>query len=348
MNWSDLPQRTQHLLTVLVRQFVAHGMPVASKTLLEESGLELSSATVRNITAELESFGLLTSRHSSGGKIPTSQAYRLIAQSICQNAAPSAYSRHPWYDLSELLKTIQQTPNMQHWLSALSSMSQCAALFSMSHPVAVIQKIELLGVSEYKVLLILTAPDNSVQHHLLHTHKNYAPNELYECAAFMNEYYAGLSMQQIQAYLHEDVHQLKAHIAELTEKVLSCQLAQPPSATLMVSGESRLLGGDLSENIRTLKQLFEMFEQKTELLQLLNSQTQGIQIFIGHEQEGLPVDNIAMIKASFMPEQSADAAAPQVVGSIALIGPIRMDYYKLIPMMQHSADILKAHIANTA
>ncbi len=336
-----LDKRAQTLLKTLIERYIAEGQPVGSRTLSRHSGLELSPATIRNVMSDLEELGFISSPHTSAGRVPTPRGYRLFVDSLL-TVRPLAEA-----ELSEIEGAIQ--PDQPQRL-----ISQASQLISqLSHFAGVvisprrqqprIRQIEFLNLSEKRILLIIVTENGDVQNRILFPQRAYSPSELTEAANYLNQNCTGLDFAQVRSRIHDELHQLRASMTELMTAALdaSGQAISDTSTHYVISGERNLLEvEDLSSNMNRLRELFALFEQKTTLVQLLDVGTRadGVQIFIGGESGIAQLDECSVVAASY----EVDG---QVVGSVGVIGPTRMAYERMIPIVDITAKLLSSALS---
>jgi heat-inducible transcriptional repressor len=334
-----LDKRAQTLLKTLIERYIVEGQPVGSRTLSRHSGLELSPATIRNVMSDLEEMGFIASPHTSAGRIPTALGYRLFVDTLL-TVKPLARA-----EISELqgsIQTLQPQLAINTASQLLSQLTQFAGVVIVPRrPQTRIRQIEFLTLSDKRVLLILVTMDGDVQNRILHTQRDYSASELTEAANFLNQHYAGLDLEQIRGRLREELSQLRSDMSELmTAAVAAGDDNQQPQYIL--SGERKLLDvEDLSSNINRLRQLFDLFEQKTGLAQLLeiSSRAEGVQVFIGGESGIAPLDECSVVTAPY-------EANGEVVGTLGVIGPTRMAYERVIPIVDITARLLGNALSN--
>lgn len=336
-----LDSRAQTLLKTLIEHYIADGQPVGSRALSKYSNLELSPATIRNVMSDLEEMGFLSSPHTSAGRVPTPLGYRLFVDSLL-TMRPLA-SR----DLSEI-HTAMQPDHPQRVISQASVLlSQLTAfagvVLAPRRQPPRIRQIEFLGLSDKRILLIIVTANGDVQNRILFTQRSYSPAELVTAANYLNQHYAGLDLDQIRSSVTEDLHQLRADMSELMTAALaaSSQAMTETSQQYVLSGEKNLLDvHDLTANMARLRRLFDLFEQKTMLAQLLeiSSHAEGVQVFIGSESGIAPLDECSVVAAPY----EVDG---QVVGTIGVIGPTRMAYERVIPIVDITAKLLSSALS---
>ena len=328
--------RARYLLKSLIERYIIDGQPVGSRVLSRQSGLELSPATIRNVMADLEEMGFITSPHTSAGRVPTAKGYRFFVDSLLV-VKPLDQS-----EISELQDQLQ-ADRPQALVSAaaqlLSSLTQFAGVVATPRRrEPSFRHIEFLRLSERRVLLIIVTPDGDVQNRILHTDRQYTPSQLIEASNFFNDHYAGQPFAAIRGLLADELKQLREDVVGLmTAAVDAGDAALADSRDdLVVSGEKNLLSAsDLSSNMDRLRRLFEVFEQKTSLLHLLDlsQRAHGVHLFIGGESGLAPLDECSVITAPY----EIDG---QVIGTLGVIGPTRMAYERVIPIVDVTARLL--------
>ncbi len=330
----QLDRRAQTLLKTLIERYIAEGQPVGSRALSRFSGLELSPATIRNVMSDLEEMGFIASPHTSAGRVPTPRGYRFFVDTL-MTVRPLDGS-----DASEAAGRIKPD-QPQRVISAaaqvLSKMSQFAGVVLTPRRVSSFRHIEFLRLSETRVLLILVAPDGDVQNRILFTERAYAQPQLIEAANYLNQTFAGQTFETIRARLRDDLQQLKQETSALMQAAVEAgSEAMADEDEVVIAGERNLLENiDLSADMAKLRQLFQLFEQKTGLLQLLDvsSRAQGVQIFIGGESQLVPIDEMTIVTAPYQVDG-------RIVGTLGVIGPTRMAYERVVPIVDITAKLL--------
>jgi heat-inducible transcriptional repressor len=330
-----LNERAQLLLKTLVERYIAEGQPVGSRALSKYSGLDLSPASIRNVMADLEELGFIASPHTSAGRVPTARGYRFFVDTLL-TLKPLAN-----VEISQLEGQLHAQNTQKLVTSAsqlLSDLTHFAGVVITPRRSVGFRHIEFLKLSETRILLILVTPEGDVQNRIIVTEKSYSPSELTEAANILNQNYAGLTFDEIRARIRDELKQLTADMTQLMTAALDAgsQAASESSEEVVISGESNLLDSqDLSSNMVNLRKLFELFDRKTGLLQLLDisSRAQGVQIFIGGESGVEPLDECSVIAAPYQVDG-------QVVGTVGVIGPTRMAYERVIPIVDITARLL--------
>jgi heat-inducible transcriptional repressor len=324
-----LDERARTLLKALVERYIADGQPVGSRTLSRASGLDLSPATIRNVMADLEDLGLIASPHTSAGRIPTARGYRLFvdtmltAQPIDLGAAntPLETQIHP----DQPQRVIANAAQM------LSSLSSFVGVITAPRKVSVFHHIEFLRLSERRVLVILVAPDGDVQNRVIVTAQDYTQSQLIEASNYLTAQYAGLTIEEVRERLKREVDVLRGEIATLMQAAVEtgAEAMQDSQEQVVISGERNLLTvQDFSSDMGSLRKLFDLFEQKTQLMRLLDvsSRAEGVRIYIGGESMVVPFEELSVVSAPY-------EVNGQVVGTLGVIGPTRMAYDRMIQIV---------------
>ncbi len=338
-----LDERAKTLLKTLVERYIADGQPVGSRTLSRASGLELSPATIRNVMADLEELGLIVSPHTSAGRVPTARGYRLFVDTmltarssdaevtLAQLLGESGGNREP-------LQPDQPQRVIAQAASLLSNLSSFVGVVTAPRKSSVFRHIEFLRLGERRVLVILVAPDGDVQNRVIITATDHTQAELIEATNFLNAHYAGLSIDDVRERLKTEVEALSADIAALMRAAVqagSDAMAESEDQ-VVVSGERNLLGvQDLHHDMRSLRDMFDVFEQKTQLMRLLegSSRAEGVRIFIGGESRVVPFEALSVVSAPY-------EVNGQVVGTLGVIGPTRMPYDRMIQIVDITAKLI--------
>jgi heat-inducible transcriptional repressor len=330
-----LDPRAQHLLKTLVERYVAEGQPVGSRVLSRHSGLDLSPATIRNVMADLEEMGLIASPHTSAGRVPTSRGYRFFVDSLM---VVKPLEDDEIHRLEGELSVDRPQQLVSAAASLLSQLTQFAGVVATpKRREAVFRHLEFLRLSERRVLLIIVTPDGDVQNRILHTDRAYSPTQLIEATNFFNQNFAGQSLVSIRERMADELRALREDIAGLMKAAVDAgEGALAEGEALVVTGERNLLNaGDLASNMQRLRRLFDLFEQKTSLLHLLDvsQRAQGVQIYIGGESGIMPLDEMSVVTAPY----EVDG---RIIGTLGVIGPTRMAYERVIPIVDITARLL--------
>jgi len=324
-----LDERAKTLLKALVERYIADGQPVGSRTLSKASGLELSPATIRNVMADLEELGLIASPHTSAGRIPTARGYRLFVDTML-TAQPHQWSDAPRIEPQQL-QPDQPQRVIAHAAQLLSNLSNFVGVVTAPRKASVFRHIEFLRLGERRVLVILVAPDGDVQNRVIITAQDHTQSELIAATNFLNTHYAGLSIDDVRERLKTEVEALSADIALLMRAAVQAgsDAIAESDEQVVVAGERNLLGvQDLHHDMRSLRDMFDVFEQKTQLMRLLegSSRAEGVRIFIGGESLVVPYEELSVVSAPY----EVDG---RVVGTLGVIGPTRMAYNRMIQIV---------------
>jgi len=339
----QLEPRAQTLLKALVERYIADGQPVGSRALSKISGLDLSPATIRNIMADLEEMGYVASPHTSAGRVPTPRGYRLFVDTLL--TVQHLDGQHG-VDAERMRLCVQQPQKLiANAAQMLSSLTQFAGVVQSPRRESVFQQIEFLRLSEKRILLVIVDPRGDVQNRLLLTEVDYTPAQLVQSANYLNQNFAGLTFDEVRARLTGELRQLQENIGGLMQTAVEAgsEAMAEGSEEMVISGERNLLSvADLSSNMSSLRQMFEMFEQKTGLMQLLDvsSRAGGVQIFIGGESNLMPMDEMSVVTAPY-------EVNGKIVGTLGVIGPTRMAYERVIPIVDITAKLLSNALSNS-
>jgi len=318
-----LDERAKLLLKALVERYIADGQPVGSRTLSRASGLELSPATIRNVMSDLEELGLIASPHTSAGRIPTARGYRLFVDTMLtvqrqRLETPSLAPDQPQ-------KVIANAANL------LSSLSQFVGVVMAPRRTSVFRHIEFLRLSERRFLVIIVSPDGDVQNRVIFTQADYTPSQLNEAANYLNANCSGMAIEQVREKLQLEVESLRGEIATLMQAAVQAgsEALTQAQDDVVISGERNLLSvSDFSGDMGHLRRAFDLFEQKTQLMRLLDvsSQAEGVRIYIGGESQIVPFEDLSIVSAPY----EVDGV---VVGTLGVIGPTRMPYDRMIQIV---------------
>src|SRR4051812_40091328 len=318
-----LDDRARTLLKALVERYIADGQPVGSRTLSRASGLDLSPATIRNVMADLEELGLIASPHTSAGRVPTARGYRLFVDTML-TARREDLANTPQLPADQPQRVIA------HAAQLLSNMSQFVGVVMAPRRTSVFRHIEFLRLSERRFLVIIVSPDGDVQNRVVHTTHDYTQTQLIEASNFLNANYAGMAIDQVREKLKGEVEKLRGEIAELMQTAVQASSeAIKEQDEVVISGERNLLAvSDFTHDMGQLRRAFDLFEQKTQLMRLLDisEQAAGVRIFIGGESQVVPIEELSVVSASYRVDG-------QVVGTLGVIGPTRMPYDRMIQIV---------------
>jgi heat-inducible transcriptional repressor len=298
-----MDDRAKALLKTLVELYIAEGTPVGSRTLSRASGLELSPATIRNVMADLEEMGLIVSPHTSSGRVPTARGYRVFVDTMLTARPLDALQAEVSPAAREQLQGAQPGRVITHAAQMLSNLSSFVGVVTAPRKASVFHHIEFMRLGERRVLLILVAPDGDVQNRVIVTAHDHTQSELVEAANFLNTHYAGLTIDAVRERLQQEVETLRSEIAELMRSAVQAgSEAMAESDPVVVSGERNLLAvQDFGHDLGSLRKLFDLFEQKTQLMRLLDvsSRAEGVRIYIGGESGVVPYEALSIVSAPY-------------------------------------------------
>ncbi len=337
-----LDDRARLLLKALVERYIADGQPVGSRTLSKASGLELSPATIRNVMSDLEELGLIVSPHTSAGRIPTALGYRLFVDTMLTTQAD------PFIGSTGLGAQRLAPDQPQKVLSSaahmLSSLSHFVGVVMAPKRSSVFRHIEFLRLSERRLLVIIVSPDGDVQNRVIFTEADYTQSQLLEAANFLNSHYAGMGMEEVRERLKNEVEALRSEIAVLMQTAVQVSSEAIESRDeVVISGERNLLTvSDFSSDMGNLRKLFDLFEQKAQLMKLLDvsSRAEGVRIYIGGESQVIPYQELSVVTAPY----EVDG---RVVGTLGVIGPMRMPYEKMIQIVDITSKLVSTALSHS-
>lgn len=330
-----LDSRAKLLLRALVERYIADGQPVGSRTLSKAPGLDLSPATIRNVMSDLEDLGLIASPHTSAGRVPTAKGYRLFVDTMLTVQRDSlGFSNElsgPAIVADQPQKVIASAAQL------LSSLSHFVGVVMAPKRTSVFRHIEFLGLSDRRVLVIIVAPDGDVQNRVVHTSTPHTQSQLIEASNFLNAHYAGLALEVVRERLRDEVDSLRGEISALMRSAVDAGVqAMESQDEVVICGERNLLSvSDFSNDLGNLRKMFDLFEQKAKLMQLLenSSEADGVRIYIGGESQVMPYHDLSIVSAPY----EVDG---KVVGTLGVIGPQRMPYEKMIQIVDITSKLV--------
>lgn len=343
LHLNAVDERARHFLKVLIERYIRDGEPVGSRTLAREAGLNLSAATIRNVLSDLEEAGYISSPHTSAGRIPTAHGYRIFVDSLLTLQPVPAQEVER---LKERLEVNSGSARLMETASQLlSGLTHMAAVVMMPRRDQVsFRQIEFLPLDPNRILAILVTNEGEVLNRVVETKRRYTASELEQSANFLNHSFAGQHLASVREALvrdlretREDMDRLLSQAMEMAELVLN-ERKEPDDC--VIAGQSNLLDFDELANMERLRRLFNAFNQKQEILHLLDAcmRADGMQIFIGEESGYQQFNGCSLITA---PYEIND----QVVGVLGVIGPTRMAYDRVIPIVDMTAKLLGSALA---
>lgn len=346
-NGQDLDARSRRLLRALISQYLVEGEPVGSRTLSRSSGLDISPATVRNIMSDLEDAGLVSSPHTSAGRIPTPRGLRLFVDSLIE------LQPLPRDELARLKQGLPPGTTTTLGLlgdvsTLLSAMTHFAGVVTIPRHVDLpLRHIDFVPLPDARVLVILVLADNQVQNRVVQLAKPVRDRELTRAANYLNEHFAGLRMDDIRARLLTEMREAGGELNRLLSSTVELTMAsfalQAGQDDVLVSGQTNLMACAELADIRHLRELFDTFQRKSELLQLMEvcARAPGVRLFIGEESGFAALDGCSVVTASY-------GVHGQVLGALGVIGPTRMAYERVIPVVQATAGLLSEALNRVA
>jgi heat-inducible transcriptional repressor len=335
-----LNERAQLLLKALIENYIRDGQPVGSRTLSRDSRLSLSSATIRNVMADLEDLGLVASPHTSAGRVPTDKGYRLFVDTLLklkplQHEEIEDIERRLGSEAASGRSLAQSVSQM------LSNVTHMAGLVTLPNPHYIsLSQIEFIALSENRALAIMVMSNREVENRVVQLERHYSAEELRRAANYLNEAFSGRSLPDVRALLLRQLQETREHMDQLMKDAI--QMAQQvfkshseERVEYVIAGETNLMGFAELSNVDRLRRLFEAFNEKHDILRLLDNclRAEGIQIFIGQESGYRILDDISVVTAPYMLDN-------KIVGVLGIIGPTRMAYERVIPIVDITAKLL--------
>ena len=325
-----LDDRAKLLLKALVERYISDGQPVGSRTLSKASGLDLSPATIRNVMADLEELGLIASPHTSAGRIPTTRGYRLFVDTMLTVQRDDLQA--PALAPDQPQRVIASAAQL------LSNLSQFVGVVMTPRRASVFRHIEFMRLSERRLLVIIVSPEGDVQNRVLFTETDYSASQLIEASNYLNHHFAGMDMEQVREKLLAEVESLRGEIASLMQAAVkvSTEALTQTKDDVVISGERNLLSvSDFSSDMGNLRRAFDLFEQKAQLVRLLDisAQAEGVRIYIGGESQIVPMEELSVVSAPY----EVDG---HVVGTLGVIGPTRMAYDRMIQIVDITSKLV--------
>ncbi|TLY81663.1 MAG: heat-inducible transcription repressor HrcA [Gammaproteobacteria bacterium] len=338
-----LGERAQHLLRILIESYIRDGQPVGSRALSRESGLQLSSATVRNVMADLEQLGFVASPHTSAGRVPTDKGYRFFVDSLLRvrplDEVVGAELRRAFETTREgstdLIATVSELLSRATHLAGVVTLPRTRQ--------AAITQIEFVGLSENRVLVVLVFNDREVQNRVIQLERHFSPDELKRASNYLNEQFRGRSLPEARQEILRQLSEAHAHMNQIMLEAISVAQqvfesgAGESRLEYVIKGETNLMGAAELTSVEKLRRLFEAFNEKRDFLHLLDQslKAEGVQIFIGHESGYQILDDCSVVTAPYADGES-------VLGVLGVIGPTRMSYERVIPIVEMTAKLLGA------
>ena len=335
---TQLPERSLYLFKALVEHFIRDGQPVGSRTLARDSRMDLSPATIRNVMADLEDLGLLQSAHTSAGRVPTVKGYRLFIDSLMR------IGKLDEKEVQRIAEDLGAGQNLETLLervsSTLSEVTKLAGVVTLpTTEQKALRQVEFVSLSANQVLVILVVSDNEIQNRIIHTAKHYSPSELQQASNFLSQAFAGKDLPTVRAEILKELQSMKKNVNQLMQTAIEIAqqafIAGDTKKDYVLSGQTNLM--DVAEpcDVEKLKKLFNTFNQKKDVLHLLEQaiNASGVQIFIGEESGYEVFDECSVVTSPYKVDG-------EIVGVLGVIGPTRMNYEKVIPIVDVTARML--------
>ncbi len=339
-NGTNLTDRSMQLLKALVERYIQDGQPVGSRILSKDSKIQLSPATIRNVMADLEEMGLLCSPHTSAGRVPTASGYRLFVDSLLTvKPLDNPELEHIHQGLATTEEATEVLGVASRLLSEVTKMAGVVTL--PRREMVCLRHIEFLPLSNTRVLVIFVTGKQEVHNRIIHTSKQFSAAELLQAANFLNSIYSGRSLADVKDLVLQDLQKDQERMNQgMLDAISMARLTfgqEKPKDDYILTGETNLMGFSELSNMDHLKQLFDAFTQKRDVIHLLDQcmQAQGVQIFIGEESGNQAFDHCSLVTSAY-------SVNDEVVGVLGVIGPTRMAYEKVIPFVDVTAKLLGA------
>jgi heat-inducible transcriptional repressor len=335
----EISERAQHMLKALIDRYIRDGQPVGSRTLAREAGLNLSPATIRNVMSDLEELGYIRSPHTSAGRVPTVLGYRFFVDTLLQVQPLDSLSFEQLR--AELDVSMAPKELIEAASGLLSGITHLAGVVTLpKHEQAIFRRVEFLPLSEKRVLAILVTSKGEVQNRIINAEREYNVSQLQQVSNYLNEHFVGKDLTAVRDSLLRDMQEARSTMnrmmitaMEMADQVLE----QHRNEGYVMAGQTNLMEFHELCDIDKLRNLFEAFNKKREILHLLDQcvHGEGIQIFIGEESGYQTLDECSMVTAPYQVEG-------RIVGVLGVIGPTRMAYERVIPIVDATARLLGA------
>jgi heat-inducible transcriptional repressor len=342
-----LNERSRTIFRQIVESYLATGEPVGSRNLTRHLQMTLSPASVRNVMSDLEHLGLIYAPHTSAGRLPTQTGLRLFVDGLLEVGNLNADERR---QIEAQVSVRRQKPLDQMLTEAgevISGLSHCAGLVLSEKIDARLKHIEFVPLEPGKALVVLVGEDQTVENRVVAVPKGLPASALTEASNYLNHHVRGMTIAEGRTRIESELIKAKAELDALTKKVIEAGLAtwsgaQDDRKSLIVRGQSNLLK-DLSaiEDLERIRQLFDDLETKRELIQLLGlaERGDGVHIFIGSENKLFSLSGSSLIVAPFHDTER------KIVGVLGVIGPTRLNYARIIPMVDYTAKLIGKALA---
>ena len=333
--------RAQYLLKLLIQKYISEGMPIGSRTLSKDSNLDLSPATIRHVMSDLETMGLISSPHTSAGRIPTSLGYRMFVDTLVRYKEPEEFDIEDIQ--SELIKKSDNTNQLVSKVSGiLSRITSLAGVVSVPKKRQVtLRQIEFLPLSDNRILAILILNNSEVQNRIINTKDSYSIEDLQRAANYINDNYASTELNKIREFLIHDLEKTRETMNRAMIDIISVAQSAMEGTNekkdFVLAGEHNLMDFAELSNVETLKQLFDAFSKKQMMIDLLDRSinASGVQIFIGSESGYEIFDDCSIVTSPYKVDHHQ-------IGVLGVIGPTRMEYDRVVPIVDLTAKLLSS------
>ena len=343
----EIGEREQHIFRLLVQQYIDEGNPIGSRTLSKMPGVNVSAASVRNVMGDLEEMGLLAAPHTSAGRVPTSDGYRLFVDTMLQ-VQPMGEK-----DLGELKARLTPDQNeksmLEHATNYLSGFTNMAGVVTLpKRRATVFRQIEFLPLSEQRVLVILVVNEKNVQNRVLTLDRDYKADELQEIANYLNNKYAGRKLEELRDVIRTELQRTRESMNKKMEQMITMagrvfDNEEKDEEDVIVAGQTNLMSFSELSDVQSLRDLFEAFSQKRDMYHVLERciSAEGVQIFIGQESGYNVLDMCSLVTSPY----EVDG---ELVGILGVVGPTRMAYDRVVPVVDVTSKLLSAALKSTS
>ncbi len=337
-----MDDRSSRILKTLIQRYLLDGQPVGSKSLANSPAFDLSSATIRSIMADLENMGFVTSPHTSAGRIPTTKGLRLFIDTLLK---VNPINESDLALIEEKINNDLPGEVIADAADLLSNLSKFAGFVSTSKKKLIFRQVEFLQLNDKRLLLILVTPDGEVLNKILRVEKSYSPEILTEAGNYLTKNFAGLALPIIQNKLSLEVEMLRKDLSSLMLKAVEegGAVLSDSEGSVVISGEKKLFNiSEISYNVDRLRNVYQLLEQKSKIIKLLDSMpsAQGVKIFIGGESSLMPEEQLTLVASRFV-------VKGKLIGTLGVIGPTRMAYERVIPIVDLTARMVSSALAQS-
>ncbi len=337
---AELSDRSREVFRHIVDAYVETGEPIGSRTISRRLGLDLSPATIRNVMADLEESGLLYAPHTSAGRLPTEAGLRLFVHALMEVGDVTETERE---NIEAQCGSVGRNPEevMEEATSALSGLSSCAGLVMAPKADRPLKHIEFVNLAPGRALVVIVNEDGIVENRVVDLPPGIPAASLMSASNYLSARLVGRTLAEARAEILAEIEQQRSQLDALTAKLVKEGLAtwsgESASGTLIVKGQSRLLNDVTGlEDLERIRSLFDILETKDSMLKMLDAanQAEGVQIFIGAESTLFNHTGCSMIIAPFTDKRE------HIVGAIGVIGPTRLNYARIVPMVDYTAKVV--------